>query len=60
MMGGRREDAGRPGGLTRRGGRRTRRLAPGRRARESNDVIRDRGWEPIDLPQAAALRPARF
>jgi hypothetical protein len=35
-------------------------LGPGRRAVESNDVIRDRGWEPLDLPQSVALIPARF
>ena len=25
-------------------------LGPGRKARESNDVLRDRGWQPIDEP----------
>jgi hypothetical protein len=35
-------------------------LAEGRRAKESNDVIRTSGWEPFDLPQAAAITPARF
>jgi hypothetical protein len=34
-------------------------LAPGRRARESNDVIRDRGW--IEMkPIGVTVRPARF
>ena len=35
-------------------------LGPGRRARESNDVLRDRGWEPIDAPIPVELEPARF
>jgi hypothetical protein len=35
-------------------------LGPGRRARESNDVLRDRGWEPIGSPIPTALEPARF
>lgn len=35
-------------------------LGPGRKARESNDVMRDRGWEPIDAPIAVELEPARF
>lgn len=35
-------------------------LADGRHARESNDVIAARGWQPIDLPVPVQLRPARF
>jgi hypothetical protein len=35
-------------------------LGPGREARESNDVLRDRGWEPIDAPIPVELEPARF
>ena len=35
-------------------------LEPGRRAKESNDVIRERGWQPFDLPMPIQLRPARF
>lgn len=35
-------------------------LGPGRKARESNDVLRDLGWERIDEPMAIRLKPARF
>ena len=35
-------------------------LGPGRRARESNDVLRDQGWDHLDAPLAVALDPARF
>jgi hypothetical protein len=35
-------------------------LGPGRRARESNDVLRDQGFEPIDAPIEVELEPARF
>ncbi len=35
-------------------------LGPGRKARESNDVLRDKGWERIDAPIAIELEPARF
>ncbi|HEY7004969.1 MAG TPA: hypothetical protein VH392_00650 [Sphingomicrobium sp.] len=35
-------------------------LGPGRRARESNDVLRDKGWQPIEKPIAVNLEPARF
>lgn len=35
-------------------------LGPGRKARESNDVLRDRGWQPIDAPIPIELEPARF
>jgi len=34
-------------------------LGPGRKARESNDVLRDRGWQPTD-PVGIELEPARF
>jgi len=35
-------------------------LGPGRRARESNDVIRDRGWGRLPEPITVSLQPARF
>jgi hypothetical protein len=35
-------------------------LAPGRKARESNDVIREKGWSPINPPIPVKLQPARF
>jgi hypothetical protein len=35
-------------------------LGPGREARESNDVLRDLGWRPIDAPIPVELEPARF
>ena len=35
-------------------------LEKGRRAKESNDVIRERGWTPIELPVPVMLQPARF
>ena len=35
-------------------------LGPGRRARESNDVLRDRGWEHLDTPIPVQFEPARF
>ena len=35
-------------------------LAKGRRAKESNDVIRSFGWEPIELPVPVMLQPDRF
>jgi hypothetical protein len=35
-------------------------LGPGRKARESNDVLRDNGWQRIDAPIAIDLEPARF
>ena len=34
-------------------------LGPGRKARESNDVLSDRGWDPTD-PIDIELEPARF
>ena len=35
-------------------------LGPARRARESNDVLRDKGWKPIAAPIDVDLEPARF
>jgi hypothetical protein len=35
-------------------------LDPGRQAKESNDVIRDRGWSALDDPVAVTVTPARF
>ena len=35
-------------------------LRPGRRARESNDVIRSRGWAKFAEPVAISVTPARF
>jgi hypothetical protein len=35
-------------------------LGPGRKARESNDVLRDRGWNRLDAPIPVELDPARF
>jgi hypothetical protein len=35
-------------------------LADGREARESNDVLRARPWEPFELPMPVQLRPARW
>ena len=35
-------------------------LGAGRKARESNDVLRDKGWEHIDAPIPVELEPARF
>jgi hypothetical protein len=35
-------------------------LGPGRQAIESNDVLRERGWTPIDAPIPLDLEPARF
>lgn len=35
-------------------------LGADRRARESNDLLRDRGWEAIDAPTAVDLEPAAF
>ncbi len=35
-------------------------LGPGRKARESNDVLRDHGWQHIDAPIDIDLEPARF
>lgn len=35
-------------------------LSPGRKARESNDVLKARGWKEIDHPVPITLSPARF
>src|SRR3954470_663106 len=35
-------------------------LGPNRQARESNDVLRDHGWEYIPAPIPIDLEPARF
>jgi hypothetical protein len=35
-------------------------LGPGREARESNDVLREHGWNPLPAPIDVALEPARF
>jgi hypothetical protein len=35
-------------------------LGDGRRARESNDVIRERGWKKLDRPIPIELHPGRF
>jgi hypothetical protein len=35
-------------------------LGDGRRARESNDVIRERGWQKLDQPTPVTLQPGRF
>jgi len=32
-------------------------LGPGRRAKESNDVIGERGWQKLDLPMPVKLAP---
>jgi hypothetical protein len=35
-------------------------LGSHRKARESNDVLRDQGWEYIDAPIPVSIEPARF
>ena len=35
-------------------------LGPGRAARESNDVLREKGWQSIERPIPVELEPARF
>ena len=35
-------------------------LGANRKARESNDVLRDQGWDYIDAPIEVDLEPARF
>ena len=35
-------------------------LGPGRKAKESNDVIRDKGWQKLDLPMPVMLKPKRW
>jgi hypothetical protein len=34
--------------------------AKGRKARESNDLLRDKGWDRLDQPVPLTLEPARF
>ena len=35
-------------------------LGRGRKARESNDLLRDNGWETLPVPLPVVLEPARF
>jgi hypothetical protein len=35
-------------------------LGEGRRARESNDVLKERGWDALDHPIPIKLEPGRF
>jgi len=35
-------------------------LGPGRKAKESNDLLREQGWTHIDRPIPIQLEPARF
>ncbi len=35
-------------------------LGPGRRAKESNDVLKEQGWQAFDRPIPVTLTPARF
>ena len=35
-------------------------LGPGRKARESNNLLRDKGWRPIDQAIEISIEPARF
>jgi hypothetical protein len=35
-------------------------LGPGRRAKESNDVLREQGWRTLERPIPVELEPARF
>jgi hypothetical protein len=35
-------------------------LGPGREAKESNDVLKERGWDEFDHPIPITLTPARF
>jgi hypothetical protein len=35
-------------------------LGDGRRARESNDVLKERGWDELDHPIPIRLQPGRF
>lgn len=35
-------------------------LGPGRKARESNEVLRNKGWEALPKPIDVELEPARF
>ena len=35
-------------------------LGPGRQAKESNDVLKERGWREFDHPIPISIAPARF
>ena len=35
-------------------------LSAGRAARESNDVLKERGWQELDHPIPVSLKPGRF
>jgi hypothetical protein len=35
-------------------------LGPGRKAKESNQVLRERGWQTLDRPILIDLEPAKF
>lgn len=35
-------------------------LGDGRRAKESNDVLREQGWKPVDKPVPVEIEPAKF
>jgi hypothetical protein len=35
-------------------------LGPGRKAKESNDVLKERGWKELDHPIPIMVSPARF
>src|SRR4051812_45949957 len=35
-------------------------LGPGRKARESNDLLREQGWQHLPAPIDVSLEPARF
>jgi hypothetical protein len=35
-------------------------MGPDRRARESNDLLRDQGWDYLEAPIPVELEPARF
>jgi hypothetical protein len=35
-------------------------LGPSRKPKESNEVLRDKGWEPLAAPIDVELEPARF
>ena len=35
-------------------------LGPGRKARESNDLLRESGWDYLEAPLGVSLEPARF
>ena len=35
-------------------------LGPGRKAKESNDLLREKRWQPLDRPIAIDLDPAKF